>query len=169
MRETVQTPAGTRFVDELAPTPNVYETMLHVAARDLSGDALEARRAEVRAMAAAGGRELPGPNTDPREAQLYDQWNASGKMASTQGTDGLPAVLSRGQLEFWSSATKDAKPDPNIPSETLDAVKVWLQTAAGPAQAAELLTMAERSLPVAQALASYAAAAKRYADGRPKK
>jgi len=167
MRETINTPSGVRFTDELAPTPDIYQSLLRVAERDLTGDALEARRAEITALAKAGGRELQAAKPRPA-AQFYNRFNPSGRMATEQGDDGLPAILSRGQVEFWSSATKDAKPDTAVPTETLDAVKAWLQTAAGPAQGAELLTMAERSLPVAQALASYAAAAKRYTENKPK-
>jgi hypothetical protein len=174
MRELINTPAGARFVDELTspmddPGRAVYLTMLNVAERDLTGDALVARRAEIEAIAKAGGWEIPNIDPEPQEVQLYDQYQQSAKMASAApDADGYPSTLLRSQVEFWRSVTKDAQPDLNVSSELLAGIKAWLQTAAAPAQATELLTMAERSLPVAQALAAYAGAAARYTDGKPR-
>jgi hypothetical protein len=174
MREIINTPAGPRFVDELQspmddPGRAIYLTMLQVAERDLTGDVLEARRAEIEALARAGGWEIPDVEPEPQEAQLYDQFNPTGKLATAApDASGFPSIFSQGQVDFWQSVTKDARPDPNVPAETLADIKAWLQTAAAPAQGAELLTMAERSLPVAQALAAYAAASKRFVDGRPR-
>jgi hypothetical protein len=172
MRDVVMTPAGARFVDEL-PAPDdgrgVYLDMLRVAERDLTGDALEARTEEIMAMARAGGWSLSDNfQVPPPEQQLYEQFNPSGKLASTAGTDGLPSILPAAQVSFWADVTRDATVDPSIPAELLADVKTWLGTAASPAQAQELLTMAERSAPIARALGAYAAVGKRYTDQRPR-
>jgi hypothetical protein len=172
MREIVQTPAGTRFVDEMPEQPdiiNTFEAMVRVAERDLSGDALKARIEEIYQQARSAGFEIPeGIEPDSRGRELYDAYHASGRLSATAGSDGYPSVLPAAQVSFWADVTKDAQPDPSIPGDLLADVKTWLSAAAGGEQAKTLIDMAERSAPIARALAAYAAAGKRFVDGRPK-
>jgi hypothetical protein len=158
-----------------AEARSIYVEMTRVAERDLTGDALTARLAEIKAMAAARGWEFPAD--DPRTAAQveYDGMfrekvttvygHEIGQPWQAAGPGGFPAVVTPGDLQLYRNAPADgAAPD----AEAEAIVSGWLRTAAAPEQGAELLKLAKGNSLVMQSLHSYATIATRYRGNRPR-
>jgi hypothetical protein len=153
---------------------SVYVEMTRVAERDLTGDALTARLAAIKAMAKARGWELPAD--DPRTAAQveYDGMFRNkvtlyghdiGQPWQAAGPGGYPSVVTPGDLQLYRNApADDAAPD----AEALTVVESWLRTAAAPEQAQELLTLAKGNSLVLRGLHGYASVANAYHRDRPR-
>ena len=142
----------------------IYDDMLRVANRDLAGDPnrLAARVEEIRATAEAMGHPLPPPDPRTPAQQRYDGfWSATDTAQTGPSADGLPASVQPAAVELWSKAPDDrpglgqvAPNDPGRP-EALSIVKTWLDTAASPEKARELMALAERNTTVLKAMVAY--------------
>ena len=157
-----------------AEARSIYVDLVRVAERDLTGDALTARLAEIKAMATARGWELPA--ADPRTAAQveYDGMFRNkvtlyghdiGQPWRAPGPGGYPSVVTPGDLQLYRNApADDAAPD----AEAEAIVSGWLRTAAAPEQGAELLKLAKGNSLVLRSLQNYASIANAYHQGRPK-
>jgi hypothetical protein len=153
---------------------SVYVELVKVAERDLTGDALVSRLAEIRAMAEARGWDL-APE-DPRSAaqvefdgmfrdrvEIYG--HTVGQPWQSAGPGGYPAVVTPGDLAIYRAAPADGEPPD---ADDLRVVESWLSRSAAPDKAAELLGLAKSNGLVLRALHTYAAVAQHYREARPK-
>jgi hypothetical protein len=150
----------------------IFNDMVAVAERDLTGPALEERIQQIHDQARAAGWR-PGPDDQRSGAQVaYDHFWRSTDTAQT-GADpntGYPRTVQPGQVELWQKAAADdpvARFGAQKTKDALEVVERWLATAAAPKQRAELLDLAKRNSHVLRALDSFAGAHDTYSRQRP--
>lgn len=156
--------------DRDASARNIFVEMCRVAERDLAGDALKARIADIHAHAKAAGWQLAEPDPRTAEQQYYDRFNTGAAWtAEPPAPSGYPSALPPRQIELWQKAG-DADParmfGDDLP-EAITRIDSWLRSAAAAAQATELLGLAKKNALVMRSLLTYANANQRYRDFRP--